>query len=97
MPQPVEGVGPGLFVVFAVGEKHDGPTLGAFGLAAQIVLGQRRPLVGPLVLGAHQDQVPIKPRCAEFLCGLGAGKARTDDHECPLAHRVLPPIEFMTT
>ena len=53
----------------------------AAGLAAQVVLGQRRPLVRALVLGADQQQAPVEALCAQGLGGLGAGQAGADDDE----------------
>ena len=53
----------------------------AAGLAAEVVLGERRPLVGPLLLGADQHHAPVEALLAQRLGGLGAGKARSGDHE----------------
>ena len=51
----------------------------AAGLAAQVVLGQRRPLVGALVLGADQHEAAVEALGAQGLGGLGAGEAGADD------------------
>ena len=49
------------------------------GLTAQVLLGQRRPLVGALVLGADQQDAPFEAIAAQRLGGLGAGQAGADD------------------
>jgi hypothetical protein len=49
-------------------------------LAAEVVLRQRRALVGALLLRAHEHDTPIEPLLAERLGGLGASEARADDH-----------------
>ena len=61
----------------------------AVGLAAQVVLAQRRALVGALGLGAQQDDAAVESRVAQGLRGLAARHAGADDdecsrHECPL-------------
>ena len=53
----------------------------ALELAAQVVLGERRPLVGPLRLGADEHHAPLEAALAQRLGGLGAGEARPGDHE----------------
>ena len=49
-------------------------------LAAQVVLRQRRSLVGPLVLDADEHHPPLEALLAERRGGLGAGEAGADDH-----------------
>ena len=49
-------------------------------LAAQVVLRQRRALVGALLLGADQHDAAVEALLAERLGSLGAGEARADDH-----------------
>ena len=49
-------------------------------LAAQVVLRQRRALVGALLLRPHQHNAPLEALLAERLGGLRAGEARADDH-----------------
>ena len=44
------------------------------GLATEDVLGQRRALVGPLALGAEQDDAALEALLAQRLGGLGAGQ-----------------------
>ena len=51
-------------------------------LPAQVVLGQRRPLVGALGLGADQHHAPVEALRAQRLGGLRTGETRADDHEC---------------
>jgi hypothetical protein len=51
-------------------------------LAAEVVLRQRRALVGPLLLRPHEDDAPLEALLAERLGGLGAREARADDHVC---------------
>ena len=50
-------------------------------LATQVLLGQRRALVGPLVLGPDQHHAPVEALVAQGLGRLRAGQARADDHE----------------
>ena len=57
----------------------------AVGLAAQVVLRQRRALVRALVLGADEHQAPLEALVSQGLSGLGAGQAGADDHECLLS------------
>ena len=52
----------------------------ALGLAQQVVLGQRRTLVRPLVLLPDQHDRAVEALVAQGLRGLGAGQARPDDH-----------------
>jgi hypothetical protein len=54
----------------------------ALDLAAQVVLGQRRPFVGALELGPDQDQPPVEAFGPKGLGGLGAGEAGADYYEC---------------
>jgi len=65
----------------------------ALGLAAEVLLGQRRALVGPLGLGADQDDPPVEAAVAQLLSRLGAGQAGADDHECLLTHRIFLPVK----
>jgi hypothetical protein len=51
-------------------------------LPAQVVLGQRRPLVGALGLGADQHQAAVEALGTQCLGGLRSGETRADDHEC---------------
>ena len=57
----------------------------ASGLAAQVVLRQRRALVRALVLGADKHQAPFEAFVSQCLSGLGGGQAGADDHECLLS------------
>ncbi len=52
------------------------------GLAAQVLLGQRRPLVRALRFAADQHQAPFEALASQRLGRLGAGEAGADDHEC---------------
>ena len=61
-------------------------------LAAQVFLGQRRPLVGELVLVSDQHDRAVKALGAQLLGRFRAGQAGTDDHEGLIAHRVLLPV-----
>ena len=51
------------------------------GLAGEVALRQRRPLVGQLVLGGEQGDRPVVPLLAQRLGGLGAGQAAADDDD----------------
>jgi hypothetical protein len=51
-------------------------------LAEQVVLGQRRALVGHLGLVAEQHNVAGEALGAQRLRGFGAGQAAAHDHEC---------------
>jgi hypothetical protein len=51
------------------------------GVAAQIVLRQRRPLVRPLRLGTDEDHAPVEPLLSQGLCGLGAREPGAEDDE----------------
>jgi hypothetical protein len=65
----------------------------ALGLAAQVVLGQGRALVGPVRLVADQHHAPVEALLAEGFGSLGAGKRGTDD-DVGIAHDgvgVTPP------
>jgi hypothetical protein len=53
----------------------------ALDFAAQVLLGQRRPFVGALVLGPYQDQAPLEAFGPQGLGGLCAGEAGADDQE----------------
>src|SRR5581483_10638645 len=53
----------------------------AVGLAAQIVLGERRALVGSLRFGADQNDAAVEALLAQGLGRLGAGEAGADDDE----------------
>ena len=53
----------------------------AAGLAAQVVLGQRRALVGTVELGADEHDAPVEALGPQGLGGLGAGQAGADDQE----------------
>jgi hypothetical protein len=53
----------------------------AVGLAAQVGLGQRRALIGPLGLVAEQQQPAVEALGAQRLGRLGAGQAGPDDGE----------------
>ena len=79
------GLGAQLDVVLVVvgGLVHVGGV--ALGLAAQVVLRERRALVGSLGLGADQHHAPVEPLLAQGLGRLAAGQARADDH-MGLAH-----------
>ena len=61
-------------------------------LAGQVALGQRRPLVGQLVLGGEQGDRSVVALLAERLGGLGPGQAPADDHDAvgSLSHVCLP-------
>jgi hypothetical protein len=48
-------------------------------LAAQVILRQRRALVGPLALGSDEDDPPVETLLAKRLGGLRAGQAGADD------------------
>ncbi len=48
-------------------------------LSAQVVLRQRRALVGALVFRADQHDAPVEAVLAQRLGGLGAGEAGADD------------------
>jgi hypothetical protein len=58
---------------------------GPVGLAAQVALGQRRPLIGPLGLVAEQHQPTVEALDPQGLGRLGAGQPGTDDHKGPAA------------
>ena len=63
-----------------------------FGLALQVVLGQRRPLVGQVGLGAEERDAAGEALVAQRLDGLGAGQAGSDDDErFGVSAMVLPP------
>src|SRR3712207_3392397 len=63
----------------------------AAGAAEQVLLGQRRPLVGPLGFGADEHDRPVEPLLPQRLGGLGAGQSGTDDDERVLcAHGSSP-------
>ena len=51
------------------------------GVALQVALGQRWPLVGPVRLGPEQDDPSVEALGAQGLGGLGAGQAGADDGE----------------
>jgi hypothetical protein len=53
----------------------------ATGLPAQVVLAERGALVGPLGLGAQQDDAAVEARLAQGLRGLAARHAGADDDE----------------
>jgi hypothetical protein len=53
----------------------------AVGFSAQVGLGQRRALIGPLGFLAEQQQAAVEALGAQGLGRLGAGQAGTDDHE----------------
>ena len=81
--------------------RMDGGRL-AVRLAAQVVLRERRALVGPLRLGAQQYEAAVEALLAQGLGGLGAGEAGPDDGERRVwGHDLLassgacvyPPIE----
>ena len=61
----------------------------AVGLAAQVRLGQRRPLVRPLALVAEQHEAAVEALGAQGLGGLGAGQAGADDDEGGVAVAVM--------
>src|SRR5690606_22124351 len=50
-------------------------------LTRQVLLRQRRPLVGQLLLVGQQGDGPVEVVVAQSLCGLGAGETATDDDE----------------
>jgi hypothetical protein len=52
----------------------------ALGLGPDEVLGERRALVGRLVLGADQDDASVEALLAQGLGRLRSGEARADDH-----------------
>ena len=58
----------------------------ALELAAQVVLGERRPLVGSLRLGADQHDATLEAPLTQRLGGLGARQARPRDHDRLLRH-----------
>ena len=53
----------------------------AVGLALQVVLGQRRPLVGTVGSVTDQDDPAVEALLAQGLRGHGAGQAAADDDE----------------
>jgi hypothetical protein len=73
------GAEPHLDVVLGVEPLVVDVDLLAADLAAQIVLGERRALVWPLVLGADKHDPPVEPLLPERLGGLRAGQAGSDD------------------
>ena len=75
------GVGDQLDVVVAVEGLGMDERLLPWGLPAQVVLGQRRALVGSLGLCADQHQPAVEALIAQRLRGAGAGEAGADDHE----------------
>ena len=60
--------------------RVDGGTV-EVGLAAQVVLGQRRSLVGADRFVADQNNPAVEAFAAQGLGGLGSGQAGADDHE----------------
>ena len=60
------------------------------GLAPQVVLRQRRPLVRPRRLRSDQHYSPIESLCAQGLGGLCAGEACANDDKRRFGHHVLP-------
>ena len=58
-------------------------------VAAQVVLGQRWPFVGALVLGPDQHEAPVEALGPQGLCRLGAGEAGANDHESLLTVHVV--------
>ena len=74
----------------------------ALGLAAQVVLAQRRALVGPLGLGAQQHDAPVEALLAQRLDGLAAGHAGAHDdegraHVIPSASRFVERLTHSPT
>ena len=63
------------------------------GLPLEVALRERRPLVGPLVLLADEDDPTVEALLAERRRRGRAGEARTHDHERPggrvVRHRYL--------
>ena len=59
-------------------------------LPAQVLLGERRALVGPLGLVADQHQLTVESLLAQRLCRLGSGQAGADDHESLAVGHVAP-------
>lgn len=58
-------------------------------LAAQVVLGQRRPLVRALMFGPDQHEAPLEALSPQRLGGLGACEAGANDHESLLTVHVV--------
>ena len=85
MPFPVDagdrGAESQVDVVLAVPVPRMDVDRVAFGLARQVVLGQRRPLVGPFVLVADQHDRAVESLGAQRLRGLGPGQARSGDNK----------------
>ena len=70
------GAGSSSIVVLGVEPLRVHVDVLALGLAAQVVLGQRRTLVRALALGADEHDAPVEALLAQRLGGLGAGQAR---------------------
>ena len=63
----------------------------ALGLATQVVLAQRRALVGELRLGADQQNPSVEAALAQLDRRFGACEAGANDHKCLVAHELLVP------
>ena len=70
-----------LDVVIAIPGRGSGGEVPEFLLACQIFLGQRRALVGQMLLGGKQHDVTVEILVAQCFCGFGAGEAAADDGE----------------
>jgi putative membrane protein len=68
----------------------DGEDLRAVDVAAEVVLRQRRPLVGPVGFAGDDGEVAVVAFAAEGLRGGGGGEAAADDDERCMAHWRLP-------
>ncbi len=74
--------GPQLDVVLLVEPFVMYATLLSRLFTAEVVLGQRRALIGELVLFTDQHDAAVEALIAELLRRFGTGQARADDHEC---------------
>ena len=68
-------------VVAVPGGRVDGEVVERL-LARQVLLGQRRPLVGQVLLGGEQCDMTVKVVVAQCLSGLGSGETAADNDEC---------------
>src|SRR5450432_384502 len=65
-------------------------------LAGEVLLRQRRPLVGPFVIITDEHDPPFETLTAQGFRGLRAGQAGADNHErAVVAHARLPSVDVV--
>src|ERR671936_358885 len=87
-PGPTVGSEPQLDPLFVIVRGRPEVELLLRHLAQEILLGERRALVGALRLGAEQDDTPVKPLLPQRLCRAAAGHVGAHDDD--RAHLTVP-------